>query len=475
MAVAINSPEDIIIKSIRMTAERYDVPIFLAGNEIDGADGMGGSPSVIEFNMYESLFKPYITANMVVIDDTDFYRTTDITGVERIIIEFEAPGGEGSVIQKTFVIKAIEESVKTNDFTSILNISLIEDIGYYNALLNINRAYNGIGEVMLFNIIADNFKSRTLDIQSEFLSYGKSFRYIAPNVDPFTAMQHILDKMSTEIGLPFFLYSSIYQDKFVLTDLQTILKKDTMNLVGSELKPFVYSQGQTNIASDDLEAKSLNVMSYEPKRLDSTFDLFSLGALGSKFRTINVTSGKAFNNHINMLDLMQRLIDRGDIPAEQGVIQIDEKFIADPIGEDTRSLVDFEPVHFNLLFNETYPEVRNNAGDIISPGTNSYSNDEFELFLKVYKEHFMSNLLKNVYNIFVPGLLFSFGDHTSVGNQIALNIFKNEIAEKEVNVVDEKKSGYFVILKKRHKFDLQTKGKHTVVLEISRLFNRIES
>ena len=288
-------------------------------------------------------------------------------------------------------------------------------------------------------------------------------------------MQHILDKMSTEIGLPFFLYSSIYQDKFVLTDLQTILKKDTMNLVGSELKPFVYSQGQTNIASDDLEAKSLNVMSYEPKRLDSTFDLFSLGALGSKFRTINVTSGKAFNNHINMLDLMQRLIDRGDIPAEQGVIQIDEKFIADPIGEDTRSLVDFEPVHFNLLFNETYPEVRNNAGDIISPGTNSYSNDEFELFLKVYKEHFMSNLLKNVYNIFVPGLLFSFGDHTSVGNQIALNIFKNEIAEKEVNVVDEKKSGYFVILKKRHKFDLQTKGKHTVVLEISRLFNRIES
>ena len=176
MAVAINSPEDIIIKSIRMTAERYDVPIFLAGNEIDGADGMGGSPSVIEFNMYESLFKPYITANMVVIDDTDFYRTTDITGVERIIIEFEAPGGEGSVIQKTFVIKAIEESVKTNDFTSILNISLIEDIGYYNALLNINRAYNGIGEVMLFNIIADNFKSRTLDIQSEFLSYGKSFR-----------------------------------------------------------------------------------------------------------------------------------------------------------------------------------------------------------------------------------------------------------------------------------------------------------
>jgi len=466
MATNIFSPEDIVIKRVRLYAERFPSNyqyLNLAGFENDNANGAGGAPIVTELSIYENLFKPYLTATMTIQDDQDLYRLADISGVERVEIEFEAPGGDQSVpITKTFIITAIEDIIKTNDYNTILNISLIEDVAFYNSQLNLSKAYTGTCEEIIFKIIEDNFSFKGLKFDSNNISFQKAFRYIAPNVDPFTAIDHILAKMTTELGMPFFLYSSLYEDNFVITDLNTILTKDALN----KDKPFVYSQASASIvSSQDINTKALSVYSYDPGQLENTFALTQQGAIGFKFNAMNATNGNLLQTkNVSIKEYLKAVADASNLPEGQTLIQIDEDFIADPSGQDNRRLTEFTPVIFNTLVGETYRD-----------GLLSYDGDQYEMFLRLVKEHVMTNMLKNMYSIHVPGLIFSFNNPSAaVGNQIELDVFKNNPEDERSDMIDHKKSGSFVILNRRHIIDFQNKGRHTVVLNIARLFNKVQ-
>lgn len=478
MPSTVFSPEDIVIEKIRMFTNRFPngQELVLAGIENDTIEGTGGAPIVSEFSVYENIFKPYTTATMILIDEHDLYRVADIVGTERVEIQFKAPGeNNAATITKRFVIRSVEDSVKTNDYTQVLNISLIEDIGFYNDMLNISKSYTGTCEEIIFKIVQDNFDPRTVRFASNpgNISAQKTFRYFAPNVDPFTAISQILEKMTTEHGMPFFFYSSIYEDEFVLVDMHTMISRDPMNSVNGEIKPFVFSQATSNMISDkDLEAKALSVISYEPGRSEDTHLLATRGALSSKVATINASTGEPYEIKFNMTDVMQSLISVGDVPAGQSVIDIDNQFVADPYEINLTKLSEpgasgFQTRQFNYVLGDNFPQ---------DPEIRSFYGDPYEAWLSTTKEHFTDHLVKNVCTIHVPGLLFSFKDlKSSVSNQIAFDVFKNNFNEKETDVVDNKRSGLFVILKKRHIFDLQSKGRHTVVLDIAKLFNRTKT
>ena len=226
------------------------------------------------------------------------------------------------------------------------------------------------------------------------------------------------------------------------------------------------------ISDKDLEAKSLSVISYEPGRSEDTHLLATRGALSSKVSTINASTGEPSEIKFNMTDVMQNLISVGDIPANQSIIDIDNQFVADPYEINLTKLSEpgasgFQTRQFNYILGNNFPQ---------DPEIQSFYGDPYEAWLSTTKEHFIDHLVKNVVTIHVPGLLFSFRDlKSSVSNQIAFDVFKNNFNEKETDVVDNKRSGLFIILKKRHIFDLQSKGRHTVVLDIAKLFNRTKT
>ena len=268
--------------------------------------------------------------------------------------------------------------------------------------------------------------------------------------------------MTTELGMPFFLYSSLYEDNFVITDLNTILTKDALN----KDKPFVYSQASANIvSSQDINTKALSVYSYDPGQLENTFALTQQGAIGFKFNAMNATNGNLLQTkNVSIKEYLKAVADASNLPEGQTLIQIDEDFIADPSGQDNRRLTEFTPVIFNTLVGETYRD-----------GLLSYDGDQYEMFLRLVKEHVMTNMLKNMYSIHVPGLIFSFNNPSAaVGNQIELDVFKNNPEDERSDMIDHKKSGSFVILNRRHIIDFQNKGRHTVVLNIARLFNKVQ-
>ena len=94
--------------------------------------------------------------------------------------------------------------------------------------------------------------------------------------------------MTTESGMPFFFYSSIIDNKFYLTDLETILKTESFNVN----RPFVYDQ--SNTIRDDLESQIVNIAAIKSTLSENTHEIAQNGAIGSNYESVNATTGHNF-------------------------------------------------------------------------------------------------------------------------------------------------------------------------------------
>ena len=102
MAQAVHSAEKVDIISIELNSDRFNKPLLLLGTK------KGAASIVAEVNVYESITTPYLTGDMVLVDDHDIYRLADIQGTERVKIEFALATKESQVIELNFVILDIQ-------------------------------------------------------------------------------------------------------------------------------------------------------------------------------------------------------------------------------------------------------------------------------------------------------------------------------------------------------------------------------
>ena len=447
MAEPITSAEQLRIISIRIESERFNKPLLISS---------GGTSTgiVIEANIYEDLSKPFLTGNIILQDDQDIYRLADISGTEKVIIDFVTPDNSSDVITVKFIINEVTDSIKYNDFASVLVLSLIEDIKYFNDIQKFSKAYTGTGEDIIKAIVKDKI-NREVVIESKKLSAQKTFRYIVPYQNPFAAIKTILRKISTENGFPFFFYSSIIDDKLYLTDLETIIGQEPFN----RDRPFVYDQ--SNTIKNDLESQATNITSYEASVLDDTLHLATYGGMGSKYESVNATTGNPFETHIDMNQHFKDLVGAELFPKSQNIINIDLDFIADPSGVNTNTIVEYDSKIVSRVMSEPYLDA-NGFDHEASTGQET---------LYIIKDNITHHLLKNMYSVNAHGLLFSVANITTcVGHLLRMNIYRNDMGTDTASgkAIDEKRSGDFVIMAKRHCFDVAGE-KHNVAIQLSRI------
>ena len=441
------SAEQLEIISITMDSERFSEPLILSNASDSGI--------VIEMNIYENIAFGFLTGDIILQDDQDIFRLADLNGTERIILNFVVPDQTTKNIIKTFVVEEVSESVKSNDYSSILSLSLVEDIKYYNDLNKFSKAYTGTGEQIIESIVRDKL-GRNLIVESEVNSAQKAFRYIVPYQDPLTAIKTILSKMSTDNSYPFFFYSSIIDDNFYLTDLETIIKTESFNAH----KPFVYDQD--NVTKNDIESQATNITHLEAGLLENTLDLALKGGMGSKYESINGTTGINFQYHQDMNRHFSQSIEAELLPKDQNFIAFDNEFISDPKKIDESKITDFNSKIHTKVITNPYDDA------------NGFDQEAYEgqETLRILKKGVIAHLLKNKYNINVPGLLFSISNiKTCVGHQITMEVYRNDMTHSIDGRIDEKRSGRFIILSKRHCLDVAS-GRHNVSLDICKLSSR---
>jgi hypothetical protein len=274
-----------------------------------------------------------------------------------------------------------------------------------------------------------------------------------------------LDKMTTENGSPYFLYSSLYTNDMILADLDTILGRTPFN----RAEPFQYDQSVANDKENSVLLQARSIYQLESDNQEDTLLLSELGALGSDFTTTNMTDGNeiAYDHDVNKV--YRQLLNASVLPPDQDNVLLDNIFVADPSGTDQRKLSQFSSRKFSQIGGgKTFPYQQDISNWTFETDPNAYK-------LKMFKYAIEQLLLKNTVNIIVPGLKFLTRDvTTSVGSQISLVVYKNEIVDETTNPVDNKKSGDYIMLAKKHVFNI-TDVSHTVQITCARIANRRSS
>lgn len=453
--------EQFKILSIELTADRFaqQVPFILAAENKPGT-------IVAEFNIYENVTLPYLTANMILQDDQDLYRKLDLQGTERVKIRYKSKasdGGNTSHVEKNFVIVNIQADAKHNDYTSILMINMIEDIGYYDKVLSISKAYTGKGEEIIENIIRDNL-NRGVDTSNVKASAQAPFKYLVPYLTPFNACKTILAKITTDLGMPYFLYSSVASDDLILIDFETAFSKEAFN----STKPFTFSQAGINSNQRSFEKQVFSISSYQSTYNEDTLKLARTGGVGASYTLINVTTGEDLMTDVVMKDKIDNAVASGGLPSDMPKVMIDDKFVPDPSKSNPDQLHTFTPNNYLHVTNSPFPFDQGFTGFSEESSISLYE-------LRVAKNGFLRHLMKNIYQLNLPGHMFnSNSKQTIVGTPININIYKNDVISVDKSstgsLIDEKKSGKYFMLAKRHAFNIINET-HVVAVDVARVTN----
>lgn len=454
--------EQFKIISIEMTADRFAqaIPIKFAGEGVS-------SPIAVEFNIFENITKPYLTGSLVLQDDADIYRKFNLQGTERITVKYSpidpniGLSGADTAVEKSFYISNIKKSVKHNDYTSILFINLIEDIGYFDKIQMFSKTYNGKGEEIIEKIIQEKLK-RNLDKTYMKESHQKPFRYIVPFISPLTACNNILAKMTTRDGAPYFLFSTVASNDFVLTDLESIMQRDSFN----KETPYVYSQGEINNPDGNFKSQVFAAHHFDTTNSEDTLRLAQTGAIAAKYGFVNATTSKVHSDDVNMYSTIEKMIANGSLPPDQKTVQIDPLFKPDPSGSQ-ELVTQYQSKYFYQVSTSPYPLSNNLLGYSEEYQTSDYN-------LRLIKNSLLKHLTKNVYTLNMAGFAFNTSSkNTTVGSPIEVKVFKNEIIEPgkaATEPTDEKRSGKYMILSKRHMFNI-TNETHLVSIDVGRVTN----
>jgi len=436
------------IHSIVMNSDRFSAPLDIKA-------------STIEVNIFENINSAYLTGNLTMLDDYNLFAAANIQGTERIKFIYECPPqleNEGP-IEKNFVVTNVQ-SLKSNDNEAVLVLNLMEDIGWFNNVQVFSKAYHGSGEEIIQKILKDKLKTELNPEVAYAPSYQSEFIYTIPYITPLEACYRVKKKMTTQNGMPYFLYSALNSDKPILRDLETILRQQEFNFG----RPFKYSQASTNEQTGDLYEKMFTLDTFTENKNEDTLLLAQNGAITSLYANVDITTGLEAVQEIDVTTVINRLVNSGVISPDHNMPLVDTQFVPNPDadGNRLRSYVSRAITEFSLDTTVGTPY----------NGFSSETNDE-QYYLRIVRKGMLQHLLKNTYQMSGPGMIFSQGaTNTTVGNQILIHILKNQmpVERNEDDLIDYKRSGKFIIMAKRHAFDVQ-EGIHRYSMECSRLTN----
>ena len=183
----------------------------------------------IEINIFEHIEKPYLTGSMIFLDNFDLLGLIGFVGSERITIELMTDELIPSLtIKKQFIVTEIENIVKSNTHNQVMSVKFIEDIGYVSRLKKVSKAYDGTPDQIIRKILAEHLRRELKDVSSTIHSDGY-MRVIVPNMTPLQACAWVKDRGVTTNGMPYYLFSTMADDKIRYLDLEKVIQSPALN------------------------------------------------------------------------------------------------------------------------------------------------------------------------------------------------------------------------------------------------------
>ncbi len=156
--------------------------------------GVNIAPLILEFNIYESLYKNSVVGSVVVLDTQNVIGNLPIQGTERISFKLSTPGAHGSASidcsvktgHPMYVYAITDRTQRTGSAVSyVIHFSTREFLR--NVRTKVSKAYSGRMDEMVYSIFKDE---ASLDSRKDF-DFQKTRnqdKIVMPNLKPFDAI-----------------------------------------------------------------------------------------------------------------------------------------------------------------------------------------------------------------------------------------------------------------------------------------------
>ena len=425
---------------------------------------------VAEFNIFEDINKSYLTASVLIGDDTGIMDDVKIKGDETITLMISKNPKIASpepYFRLDFKVVSIIRQEKTADRAEVLSLNLISVHGYNNSVVKISKSYTGRLELISKSILR-NFLNVELSMDAKYYgdqgSEQEPIKLLVPYLSPLETVEWLTERATDRWGTPFFIWASIWGQN--MSDTTTLRLGNFMSMVTNGItsavarsqdgqNDFIYSQVQTNIKAPEGYLGAMRIIkNIKFANIENTMKMIREGAVSSTISNIDAYTSQDISKLYSANEFLETLNGGeadGDI-LQTVYDQEDQLKIADEVRPTSywsarqRSTV---------TSYGTYATV-NSIHDAI---------DESSLLNKVRPLSIRSMLARNMLEIEVDGVGI-LEDELSVGNVIKVHFLTEDTASDTLTGSNTERSGYYLIQNCRHIFDRE---RHDAVLMICKV------
>ena len=436
----------------RATSYQLD-EVILTSPRLDEERGVDISNIVVEINLYENIELPYVAGDITIADSANLTSIIKFNGQEKVTIRLAVD--EQYPLEREYVVYALRYQGKSiNDNSSLLVLSIMEEHAFISHFKRLSWRYGGNARDIVRSVLTsdlgldpDGTKLRSFDGEEPV----QSFNFLVPNWTPMKFIDTVTRRSTTDIGEPFFCYSSL-REGVVFRSLAELLTSAPTN----PNEPYKYTQVART--TDLVEEKRVILTAVFPES-DNSVRLARQGALGMRYFVVDpFDPAKNDDAKFTIVDHFNRKKEAGT--TLNAFTPYDEEFT---IGDDER-LHDLESQFYSQVNTSlSYGETR---GFDEEPDVGAH-------LRRVSRMSDVSVLDKERYEIGIPGYTLLDSDaNTSIGRVISVIMTSNLPAVSDTpseEIMDDKRGSVgalFLVRKCRHSFDVKNQYKAT--LEISR-------
>lgn len=416
----VETPFDYVLESAVVTSIKFN-----AGAEVELKN------VITDLEIYEHIDKPYLTGNLIVVDDSSLYNNVSFSGSEKLTIKISLNGEK--TITKSFIIEKTVKNARGNDRSSAVLFHLVEDHGFESTVRNVNKAYSGKPVDVVKKIMTDNLGKEFSDTAID--DAQEPIKVLVPNMTPIAAARWVMNRATTLNGTPYYLFSTFANEKLHVISLDTMLSAQP------DTKAYLYSQIATSFSSSSgVDDQAYLIQDYKSKANDEIVSLVHNGFMGSQNYFYDPLIGSFTQKRGTFFDLekvLDNLKSKEVIRKNQSKLDYVNGYEIDGIPISKYK----SKVSTNVVTTNTYSDINN---------YNQASNLSGHR-LKVIAEALRELIVRNVIEVTLPGRNFLNADyHSSIGNQIKMRFLGSDVTGSDA--IDTKKSGDYLVYAVKHQF-----------------------
>lgn len=414
--------------------------------------------NLIEFKTFEHISKSFIDASIVFIDDFGMKDTLSVQGTERLRILVGDPEDDSKILfEKYFFFLQVTDLKKLNEKSELIALDLVEEHVYVNAVKNISRSFTATIEEIIANICQNELGKTVKELDFEKSAQGVR-KILVPYLSPLEAINWILTRATTKTGSPLYLRPSLFSNDLYISDLDSLLRKDPLNLK----LPLRYSESIRSVSDKDVDlADYYEISTFKELNQNNMMELYEEGCIGSAYSNLDVGTGVSINSHISVRDIVDEFYLNDMIAKGASQTMYDPALlIGDKLSDEYDSLNVFQ-VTSSKTYNQ-YLSIHDEAINLDKDG------NFVESRLKIKNKIIRMLLKKNVMDIGVSGK-FLFEANALVGEKLRVLFLNSNTAGSEKDVfqqIDKNKSGDYLILAMNHILNSES---HNTILRITKL------